>query len=63
MMGSWNDTRTVVAAEATIRGAVNFSLQNVIVFDGFTMERTATNEGHILIGSGNPTGVGHHVEL
>src|SRR5687768_8055486 len=52
----WNDTRTVVANESTIRGAVNLSLQTVLVFDGFTLERTASNEGHILIGSGNATG-------
>src|SRR5688572_13186775 len=47
----WNDTRTVVANESTIRGAVNLSLQTVLVFDGFTLERTASNEGHILIGA------------
>src|SRR5688572_14566092 len=52
----WNDTRTVVANESTIRGAVNLSLQTVLVFDGFTLERTASNEGHILIGASNATG-------
>lgn len=56
--GSWADTRTNAAAELTVQGAVNLSLQNDIDVDGFTLERTATNEGHILIGSGNPTGTG-----
>ncbi len=54
----WNDTRTNPANESIIHGAVNLSLRNNIVMDGFTLERTDTNEGHVLIGSGNPTGVG-----
>jgi hypothetical protein len=56
--GSWNDTRTVVANEATIQGAMNLSLKNVIVVDGFTFERSASNEGHILIGAAQPDGAG-----
>ncbi|HUF10186.1 MAG TPA: IPTL-CTERM sorting domain-containing protein [Rhodothermales bacterium] len=56
--GSWNDTRTNAANESIIRGAVNLSLRNDIVMEGFTIERTETNEGHILIGGSIPVGVG-----
>ena len=54
--GSWNDTRANAANESIIHGAVNLSLLNTITVDGFTIERTATNEGHILIGGGLPAG-------
>ena len=37
---------------------MNLSLRNNIVVDGFTIERTATNEGHVLIGSSLPGGSG-----
>src|SRR5262249_39609080 len=54
----WNDTRTVADNESILRGVVNLSLRNNIIVDGFTVERTATNEGHVLIGSGLPGGSG-----
>ncbi len=56
--GSWADTRTTAANESIIHGAVNLSLSNTITIDGFTIERAAGNEGHILIGGGQPSGVG-----
>ena len=42
---SWNDTRTNATTESIIHGAVNLSLHNTITVDGFTIERTSTNEG------------------
>src|SRR5262249_53431263 len=55
---AWNDARSNAANESVIHGAVNLSLRNDIVVDGFTIERTPANEGHILIGSGLPSGTG-----
>ena len=43
-------------ASTPIHGAVNLSLRNIIIVNGFTIERTETNEGHVLIGSGLPGG-------
>ena len=55
---SWNDVRTNLANESVIQGPLNLSLQNTITVDGFTLNRSASNEGHILIGGGLPSGSG-----
>ena len=55
---NWNDTRANLANESVIQGPMNLSLQNTITVDGFTLNRSATNEGHILIGGGSPLGSG-----
>ena len=49
---NWNDVRSNLANEAVIQGALNLSIQNTISVDGFTLNRSASNEGHILIGGG-----------
>jgi uncharacterized repeat protein (TIGR02543 family) len=53
---NWNDVRTNLANEAVIEGALNLSIQNTISVDGFTLNRSSSNEGHILIGGGLPGG-------